>query len=254
MIFSLGIKSQVLNIDRNIEQDTLVKKIRGSFIFSFSGDKQKKNIIDFSNTSELNFFVKKNRVFIFLGNSEFTFNGIQILENNGFFQFRFRDNDTRKIYPDLFTQYQWNGIQGMQYRALAGINARIRIMEKKQSDLYTSIGVFYEAEKWNPFLGAYSFAKDSLSIVTRNIFRLNFVIKFALKISKSIDFSGTSFLQFPLDNHFLNPRWYFDCNFNFELTKKLSFILNYNHNLDYYRLLPIESYYYNVLLGIQLKI
>ena len=105
MIFSLGIKSQVLNIDRNIEQDTLVKKIRGSFIFSFSGDKQKKNIIDFSNTSELNFFVKKNRVFIFLGNSEFTFNGIQILENNGFFQFRFRDNDTRKIYPDLFTQY-----------------------------------------------------------------------------------------------------------------------------------------------------
>jgi hypothetical protein len=166
---------------------------------------------------------------------------------------RFRDNDTRKIYPDLFAQYQWNGVQGMEHRALGGMNARIRWMEKKKSDLYTSIGVFYESERWNPFLSAYSFSQDSLNIVNRNLFRLNLAAKFALKIAKGVDFSGSSFVQFPLNSYYLEPRWFFDSNLNFEVNKNLNFIVHYDHNLDHYRPLPIDAYYYNVSVGIQLK-
>lgn len=247
------INSQVLNIDRENGQDTVKKKFRCSFNFSFSSDKQKKNIVDFSNTSEMDLFLKKDRLFIFLGQSEFTFNGPAVIENNGFFQLRFRDNDTRKIYPDLFAQYQWNGVQGMEHRAIGGMNARIRWMEKKKSDLYTSIGVFYESEKWNPFLSAYSFSQDSISIVNRNIFRLNLAAKFALKIAKGVDFSGSSFVQFPLNSYYLEPRWFFDSNLNFEVNKFLTFIIHYDHNLDYYRPLPIDSYYYTLSLGMQFK-
>ena len=51
--------SQVLNVDREIEVDTVFKRARASFNFNFANDKQKKNLIDFSNASELDYFLKK---------------------------------------------------------------------------------------------------------------------------------------------------------------------------------------------------
>jgi hypothetical protein len=252
-LLSFFVSSQILNIDRENGQDSLKKKYRYSLNFSFSSDKQKKNIIDFSNTGEFDFVTNKDKVIIFVSQSEFTFNGPSVIENNGFFQLRFRDNDTRAVYPDVYTQYQWNGVQGMQRRALGGINLRFRWLEKKKSDLYTSIGSYYESEKWNPFLSAYSFYNDSLNVVNRNLYRLNFTTKFAIKIAQGVDLSGSSFLQFPLNNHFLQPRWFFDSNLNFEFNKYINFILHFDHNFDNYRPLPIDSYYYNLSLGIQIK-
>ena len=203
-------QAQVLNVDREIETDTTFRRVRATFNFNFSNDKQRRSLIDFTNSSEVDYFLKNKYLFILLSQTEVSFNGKQTLENNGFFQLRFRDNDTRKIAPDLFTQYQWNGVQGMERRALIGANLRMRWLEKKQSDLYTSIGVFYESEKWNPNLSSYAFQKDSTDIVNRNLLRLNTSAKFAFKISKNIDFAGTTFVQFPLNSHFITPRWFFD--------------------------------------------
>ena len=188
LFFAGNLFSQVLNIDREIETDTTFRRVRANFNFTFSNDKQKKNLVDFANVSEIDYFLKKKYLFVFLTKTELSFNGLTALENNGFFQLRFRDNDSRKIAPDIFAQYQWNGVQGMESRSLLGINARMRWLEKRKSDLYTGVGVFYEAEKWNPFLSSYAFTTGSLGIVNRNLFRLNLTAKFALKIAKNIDF------------------------------------------------------------------
>ena len=248
-----SINAQVLNIDREIENDTAFHRVRASFSFNFSNDKQKRNLLDFSNSSEIDYFLKNKYLFILLSQTEVSFNGKQALENNGFFQLRFRDNDSRKIAPDFFTQYQWNGVQGMERRALIGANLRMRWLEKKQSDLYTSIGAFYESEKWNPNLSSYAFQKDSTDIVNRNLLRLNTSAKFAFKISKNIDFAGTTFVQFPLNSHFITPRWFFDSNLYFTVNKHLGFTIHYDHNFDTYPPLPIDNYYYSITTGIQLK-
>ncbi|MEY4603762.1 MAG: hypothetical protein RIT43_1054 [Bacteroidota bacterium] len=252
MLFGEGY-AQILNIDRENGQDSVPKKVSAAFSFSFIGDKQRRNVIEITNTSELDIHVKKDRIIIFNGLTDLIFNGGTILENNGFFQLRFRDNDKRKFYPDFFTQYQWNGIQGMEYRALAGVNGRFRFLEKRRSDLYVSIGTFYEAEKWNPFLKSYSFSKDFEDVVYRNLFRLNLTTKFAFKIGKHIDFSGISYVQFPINEFFDSPRWFFDSNLNYEVNKHLSMVVHYDHNLDNYRPLPIENYYYNLSLGFQIR-
>lgn len=253
IILTGNINSQVLNIDREIDSDTIFRRVRANFNFTFSNDKQKKNLIDFANVSEIDYFLKKKYLFVFLTKTELAFNGLTALENNGFFQLRFRDNDSRKISPDLYVQYQWNGVQGMEHRSLLGINARMRWLEKRKSDLYTGIGVFYEAEKWSPFLSAYAFATDSLKIVNRNLFRLNLTTKFALKITKDIDFVGATFVQFPLNNQFTSPRWFFDSNLFFTVNKHLEFTIHYDHNLDTYRPLPIDNYYYSISTGINIK-
>lgn len=250
----LNINGQVLNVDREIEDDTTFKRIGASVNFSFSNDKQRRNLIDFANTSEVDLFLKNKFLFIFLSHNEITLNGLQMLENNGFFQLRFRDNDTKKIAPDFFTQYQWNGVLGMEHRALFGVNARFRWLENEDSDLYTSIGSFYEYEKWNPFLESYAFQTDSVNVVERNLIRINLSAKFALKIAKNIDFAGITYLQFPLNHEFLRPRWFFDSTLNFKVNKFIGFNIHYNHNFDNYRPLPIDAFYYAVSVGILLKI
>ena len=255
MIFIVSnVNSQVLNIDREDGNDSIKKKVKCSSSFFFSSDKQKNDLIDFTNTTEIDYFLKKERVIIFLEQVEMSFAGKKALENNGYFQTRFRDNDTRKIYPDYFAQYQWNGIQGMEHRGLGGVNLRLRWMEKTKSDLYTSIGVFYESEKWNPFLTEFSFPSDSLQIVNRNLIRLNTSAKFAIKLSENIDFAGSTFLQFPFNSYFKNPRWFIDVNLNFTINKYLSFMIHYDHNFDSYRPLPISKYFYNLNTGLQIKI
>ena len=165
--------SQVLNIDRENNQDSIQKKIKASIQVNFSSDKQQKNIIDFNNKSEIDYFTKKNQVVILLAQSDFAFNGANSLEKNGHIQIRFRDNDTRLIYPEIFTQFQWNGVLGLENRSVNGINIRINCLEKRSSDLYLSIGSFYEYEKWNPSISSFDF--------DTNIYRYyNSILKFNL--------------------------------------------------------------------------
>jgi hypothetical protein len=253
ILFSgLELGAQVLDIDRENEQDSIKKKVRASIDFNLSIDKQRRNLLDLTNRAEFSVLAKKNTVFIFVGSSELTLNGKSTIENNGYVQIRFRDNDSRKLFPDFFTQYQWNGIQGMEYRAIGGGNLRIQWMEKKKSDLYSSLGIFYEREKWNPFLGAFAFSADSLQVVNREMFRLNTVFKFAFQINESLDIAGVSYIQFPINQYFLEPRWFLDLNLNIPIAKHLSFVVHYEHNYDSYRPLPIDEFFFAMTLGCRL--
>ena len=255
LLLYFSVNSQVLNIDREGFEDTIPKKIKAFFGFSFSSDKQKKNLLDFNNTSEINYFFSKNYVGLFLAKTDLALNGKTINENNGYFQFRIRDNDTRKVAPDVFIQYQWNGILGLNDRSLGGLNARFKFLENRKSDLYIGLGAFYEVENWNPFISAYAYSNSNVqSKVHREMFRLNMMAKFALKISKNIDFAGISYLQSPLNSNFSKPRWFFDSNLNFIVNKHISFNIHYDHNLDLYRALPIENYYYSLTTGIQINL
>lgn len=248
--------TQILNVDRENGQDSLKRKLAFSYNVNFSSDKQKKNLLEFANQMEIDLFLKKDKVAIFLGQTDVSINGKSTLENNGYFQLRLRDNDKRRVAPDYFAQYQWNGILGMQNRVLAGCNARFRFWEDKKDDFYMSVGAFYEVEKWNPTMTSFGFDNQNLQIINRQIPRLNVSAKTAIQLKKGIDFSATTFVQFPLNDnlkHFDQPRWFLDMNLFFEINRFLSMNLHYDHNLDNYRALPIDSYYYNLQLGFQIK-
>jgi hypothetical protein len=254
ILITLLTHAQVLNVDRENGQDSTKKRFLASFTGSFSSDKQKNKFVEFSNSTELDYILKNHYFFVLLNQTDIAFNGKSTIENNGFVQLRFRDNDTRLIAPDAFTQFQWNGIWGLESRSLGGLNARINCLEKKKSDLYLSIGAFYEMERWNTKLSSYSYNTDGVNFVYREMLRLNTVTKFAFNIGKKIDFAGISYIQFPLNNNFLKPRWVFDSNLYFEFSKNLNFLIHYDFNYDDYRPLPIDQFYYSLNFGVQLKI
>jgi hypothetical protein len=248
---------QILNVDRQKIKDTVFKRNRFYLNFGFKLDRQRQNLIQFNSQGENDFFFKKEKlIWITLAQTNASFNGASILENNGYFQMRLRDNDSRRVYPDYFIQYQWNGVLGLQNRALAGCNVRFRFREKKKDDLYAGIGLFYEYEKWNPFMTSFAFSQDSADIVYRAIPRLNVTAKAAIQLKEGIDLSGSTFIQFPLNEqftNFINPRWFIDIKLYCEITKHVAVVINYDHNFDTYRPLPIDIYYYNANVGFQLK-
>lgn len=254
VIFITNINAQVLNVDRENGQDSIKKNVMASIAFSFSSDKQKNRFIEFSNINELDYFLKNKYLFLLINEADISYNGKKAIENNGYVQVRFRDNDSRKISPDAYCQFQWNGILGMENRSLAGMNARFLFVEKNKSDLFISVGTFYEIEKWNSGLSSYNYQNDSKIVVNREMFRLNLVVKSAFKMGNKIDFAATSYVQFPINSNFLKPRWTFDSNLYFEITKHVNFLIHYDHSFDEYRALPIDSFYYAVNLGVQVKI
>ena len=257
-LINFSLSGQVLNIDRENGQDTIPRKFSAAIGLDFSSDKQRNDFVELSSSTELDFFLKNNHLLILFGQVDMALNGENVIENNGYFMARFRDNDKKRIYPDLFAQYQWNGVLGMQSRALGGVNARIKLFEREDIDGYSALGVFYENEIWNPELNAFGFIDTSnLNRVDRNLFRLNTHFKLAFEISEKIDFAMSHYVQFPMNESFSNmdkPKWFMDSDIFFEVNKNISFNVHYDHTIDYYRALPIDLYYYNLNLGIQLNI
>jgi hypothetical protein len=103
---------------------------------------------------------------------------------------------------------------------------------------------------------SFGFDNQNLQIINRQIPRLNVSAKTAIQLKKGIDFSASTFVQFPMNDkfqHFMNPRWFFDMNLFFEINRHLGVNIHYDHNFDDYRPLPIDTYYYNLNLGFQLK-
>ena len=149
LLLSISSFSQILDIDRVTAADSTYKKWVNVIKLSVSSDKLKKNLLDVSSKIEINRFFHNDYVLVGSFNNDVTLNGNEVLQNEGYAQLRYRDNDKHEWSNEIFVQYQWNGALGMEFRKVLGSNIRNKIIEKKQIDLYTGLGIFYEAEQWN---------------------------------------------------------------------------------------------------------
>lgn len=252
LFFPVALFAQVLVIDREFSSDSLNKKYILAGTFSYNSDKQKNNVTEFNSNFEYDRIFTNQYAFISSIKNDLTSNGGELIQNEGLIQLRYRDNDTRKFSPELFLQYQWNGAWGMENRLLQGINLRERWIEKSGFDLITATGVFREVETWNWNGVNESLVPVDASAIEKDLFRLNTYLKSGVQIAKNLDFSAITFLQFPLNADFAKPRWFWDCNLNFNMSKNLSFQIHYDHMLDSNRVVPISNYYYSISTGIQI--
>jgi hypothetical protein len=250
-VFIFKCSAQVLNIDREIKDDSSSKPYEFSANLNFSSNKQRKSLIDGSNTLELVRNYKNRYALISLLRTDFTFIGGQSLQNKGTFHLRYRDRDQRKYSAELFLQNQWNGIWGMEYRFLAGVNFRMRLQEKDGKDLYLGTGIFSEMERWNWSGVETTQVPPNPKDVYRHWYRLNQYLKYSTQLGPQADMTMTSYLQFPLNGYFLQPRWYLEWNTFVHLGKHASLMIHWDHNLDAETALPISSFYYNFSTGLQ---
>ena len=250
--FPTTLFAQVLVIDREFTSDSLNKKYILAGTFSYNSDKQKNNVTEFNSNIEYDRIFTNQYALISSIKNDLTSNGGELIQNEGLIQLRYRDNDTRKLSPELFLQYQWNGAWGMENRLLQGINLRERWIEKKGFDLITATGIFREVETWNWNGVNESLIPVNAGVIEKDLFRFNTYLKSGVQIAKNVDFSAITFLQFPLNSDFAKPRWFWDCNLNFNMSQKLNFQIHYDHMFDSNRVVPISNYYYSISTGIQI--
>lgn len=253
LFITANINSQVLNIDRETDEDTVFKKWVRVADLSLSSDKLKQNLLDLSAKIEFDRFFKNGYVLVSSASNELYANGPDVLQNEGYIQFRYRDDDQRVWSDESYIQYQWNDALGMEYRKVLGSNLRRQIFDREHIDLYTGLGVFVEDERWN---WSAVEAQNMILGATpryRKLARLNHYWKFAHKINDILDITTISYFQFPLNEHFFNPRWYWDLNANIKIDKKISFVIHWDNTFDNYRLVPILTYYYSINFGFRAK-
>jgi len=71
---------QILNIDREIVVDSLPRSIIGVIDLSFSVDKQRRDIIELTQQTEIDFLNKENtNILIVLAHTDLVFNGVNVL-------------------------------------------------------------------------------------------------------------------------------------------------------------------------------
>jgi hypothetical protein len=239
---SAYIQAQVVNVDREVSDDSIIKKWQVTVAGALSSDKQKKNLLEANFNNEAIRNLRSKYMLFLIVRSDLVFNGSDLIQNEGMVHLRYRDKDTRKTSPEFFSQYQWNGIWNMKYRILAGANIRERIIEKNGIDLYAGTGIFREWEGW----GEKAESK-------RKLWRWNNYVKASYKLSSKVDITGVSYLQFPMNSEFGKPRWYMEANAFINAGKHINIVFHWDHILDVNTVLPIDHFFYSFSTGVQIN-
>lgn len=246
--------AQVLDADRADDSDTLKKKVNCIIGISGSADKQKKNLVDGSTVVDFTYLLPQKHLLIFKGNSDFTTNGNEFLQNSGYLHLRYRDNDTKFLSTEYFMQYQWNGLLGMKSRNLVGSNLRWMVLDKSyKNDLFLGLGIMYENENWN-YKGVKSISDYSLyNDTTVQKARINQYVKCAFVINDNIDFVLTNFIQSDIKD-LLAPRVSTNAAINFKMLKHIGLSINLESMYDFKPVVPIDNFIYSLKMQLNIKL
>jgi hypothetical protein len=241
--------AQVLNMDRVSAPNDSSKKWHTS-LQAATDYNSEKEVFDWDTRIDVTRFTAGQHLLSAKFSNSFTNTNGSNLQNSGYLHIRFRDNDSRKISPEYFTQYQWDDLRGMLNRYLIGSNMRLRLKENKTFDCYIGLGLMYEWEKWN-FDGV---TADKLPLVHPDFIKtdqvkLNQYIKLSAQLFTTTEITLTNFIQAPVDKEISHPRFADFLQWNIPLSKKVGLNLNFESLYDAAPVVPIKNFYFNYQTG-----
>lgn len=253
-VFSIQSNAQILIIDR-VVNDSMSKNWYALIAASASFDKQKNDLIDVSLYSESVVKLKNAYGIVYVGQYDGTLSEYNFVKDEGYFQVRYRDLDTRIKSMELFLQYQWNGIWGMENRKLVGGNFRRRLFTNKNADGYLGLGTFYQSERWN-YNGVEHIENTDLLKQNKynDGFRSNLYLKVAKKIFKNCDLVVQNTIQSNLIGISQKPdiRWSAQAALTYDINKNFQLKYIYDHMYNQAPVVPINKFYYSYKFSINL--
>ena len=256
LLFFKNINAQILNLDR-VVNDSMTKPWYVLVSGYISFDKQSRNIADVSGYTEMVIKRKNNFGYVYIGQYDGTLSQGSFIQNEGYFQFRYRDLDTRVKSMEAFAQYQWNGIWGMESRFLIGANFRQRLFVNKNADGFLSLGLFHQNERWN-----YSGVELNQNVfnlqdkVLDNGIRSNFNVKVAKKLFKNCDFVIQNVIQTNIYKLSVNPRirWFVIAELTYDINNRFQITYAYDHMYNQQPIVPINKLYFGTSLNLSIKL
>ena len=237
--------SQILNADSYGSKVDSTHHFKGLIDFSFTIQKQVDIILAFGSNADFSYYYKHS-LFVVTGNFNLIRSGNQDLLNSGFAHTRIRFRKDNWVHPELFVQYQLDGVRGMEQRVLGGGNLRFILKEYKKGHLHLGLGVMYEYERWN-----YTAVPSTVLIldntpVQNHYFKMNLYLSYTQKIKEIAYFQMATFFQARPDSYFVYPRLSVNGMITFNFTKHIHFSIRYDVFYDALPVVPIDNLYFSI--------
>jgi len=240
------ISAQILNADLYGSKVDSTHRFRALFDLGFNIQKQTSIIYSLNTRVDLSYYYKQS-LFVLIGNFKLFRSGSTNILNGGFAHSRVRFKKEHWIHPELFAQYQLDGVRGMEQRILGGSNLRFIIKEYTKGHLHFGIGGMYELERWS-YNGVSSSIPipDRTPIITHYI-KLNSYLSYTQKIKEIAHLQVTAYFQTRPDRFFIFPRLALNGNLIFHFGKHIHFTIRYNLFYDALPTVPIDHLYFSFI-------
>ncbi len=254
-IFSSHSFAQILNVDRikTGKDSTTDQNLYAIVNLGLDITQEDKRVINLKTSVDLSYLFQKN-VIILLAQYDVTSAKNVKLINAGYSHLRFRFNRESDIQPELFTQYQWNGIRGMKARVLAGANLRFLLDKDSLNVSYIAMGLMNEWETWDyrnvPTDKIPLNPKDKQS----NYIKLNCYFNLTRKIQENVDLSFIIYIQSRPNANIIYPRISPSIQLNLAVSKKLSVSFIMNGIYDRKPIVPIRNFFYDFSSTVTIQI
>lgn len=237
--------AQILNADRFGQRAQSAGTLQGEVDFGFNIAKEKETILKLNNSGDFSVRLE-NTLFVLANEVEFLRTAGENFLNGGFIHFRNRNLLLKFWNPELFLQYQWIGVRGLENRALAGSNLRLRIMQDKNGNLFWAIGVMYEFERWS--YSAVDPPKQPANKSPVNFERIKWTsyLSFSRKFNPTISLSLITYYQCKLDDLLFDPRISVSTELNFGISDLFAFSVKYSSFYDSKPSVPIDKFFFSM--------
>lgn len=230
------------------------KVIKGSFVPSFRYRNVKQKFFEIENTADISFRVKRH-AFTIANKLEYSRFGDEDILSGGFVYLEHRKpTEIEKLVIESYGLILWQEIRGLRIKYSMGANVRYRIIYKPGEGLFAGLGPSYEFERWT-----YSGTIDTTLIpadpkpieVTK--LRANIYLSYKRTLSNQFKLDLSGYFQPSLGDPFMNYRLASSSEITYGITKNIGLSLLYQNTYDARPVVPIDVFFHDVMLGLNLS-
>lgn len=245
--------SQILNVEKSRVQEDTTKKYIGNVSINFSLNNRSTTpenraiFVGLTGNSNLGYFSEKHAYLLF-GTINYTSLTGAAPISTGYGHFRINLNRKKKLSTELFAQIQYDQSRGMNYRSLAGVGARLNVINTENASLYFGAGLMWETEEWD-------MPDESDSIIVKNIPKSTNYVSVKARLNPFTTFNIINYYQVGFDNeqNVFRHRLNVDASLIFLINRYLSFVNTFNAGYENKPVVPILKFSYSLSNGILIK-
>ncbi len=237
--------AQVLNAESFRAQIKGDARWGGQTTFGFNLDKQRELIYSLFSETDLTYRFKGNQSLLMASRIRVTGTSQQALLNGGFIHFRLRDYRVKEWVAEHYTQFQWDGVRGLESRFIAGSNLRFNFLRDSLTVANLGFGGFYENETWSyAAVSVRPLDVKATDIKKSEVFKFNSYIRLSQRVGPQINLNAVFYYQARPEYFFRDFRLAGSFEIAIPLNRRLEFRVSYDGIYDSAPIVPIDYFYF----------
>lgn len=244
-------RSQLLYTESFAWSYDTAKRYYGSIAPSFNFQTPKEDFIQFMNTADLSLHFGKRE--LKLANSfQLVKSGSEVILSGGYLYAKFVTSYQKAVKPEIFAQYQWKELRGIEEKYASGADLRMRFHRSQKGGIYFGLGGFYEYERWNYDAVPEDQKPADLSPVIKQFFKITSYFSIKWKPIPVINTDLGLYYQSRYDR-LDQPRLGCHLNLEYQVTKHLTLGINARTLYDYAPIVPVDPWLHAIFQQLRIS-